>query len=168
MSSYNSRPRIIFYCHDGYKGGKPFEAKELFGMRIFSLFGNTYSDNALACTEKGVYDLIEERFITPVMYSNFSCGLSHRIGIDDGRLYSWGSGARGELGLGPTSGKREIDIPQDLRLDKIIDITCGESFSMALEITGNVYCWGQVNIHHFFIASISFDFFMFIIYCRSL
>jgi alpha-tubulin suppressor-like RCC1 family protein len=60
-----------------------------------------------------------------------------------GRIYSWGSGQNGQLGLGSV---KNCDFPvfiDFLQNEKIIDIVCGDSHALALAENGKVFGWGQ-------------------------
>ena len=64
------------------------------------------------------------------------------IFIADGRLYSWGSNQHGQCGLGFNS----IGVSEPLEITalkgvNIVQITCGETHSMALDSNNNVYTY---------------------------
>lgn len=65
-----------------------------------------------------------------------------------GKIYSWGSGQNGQLGLGnsepiQSSPIYEPTLIQSLESYKVNDIMCGESNSIAFTETGKIYGWGQ-------------------------
>jgi alpha-tubulin suppressor-like RCC1 family protein len=74
-------------------------------------------------------------------------GWGHTIARSaDGRLFSWGSNQHGQCGLGFTStGVSEPAEITALKGVNIIQITCGESHSMALDSENNVYTWGSAS-----------------------
>lgn len=138
LTSVTSRPSIVYYSNHG----ELLQAKSLFGCKINSIFGNTYTDNVIACTDRGLYDLIAEKFISDEKYTNFSCGLSHCNALLDKQLYSWGEGKLGELGL--SNSKTVVATPTAVTsLKDIVQINSGESFVLAVDSIGNLYSWGQ-------------------------
>ncbi|CEG44772.1 FOG: RCC1 domain [Plasmopara halstedii] len=71
-------------------------------------------------------------------------GASHSAAIDEtGKLYVWGSNEYGKLGLGESS---EIEVlPREveaLRGVKIVDVSCGDYFTAAVDEDGKMYSWG--------------------------
>ena len=72
-----------------------------------------------------------------------SCGAKHMLALTNENLvYSWGTGENGRLGLGDTVG-RNIPTQVDWFINKEIKfIECGESHSIALTSTGDIFSWG--------------------------
>ena len=68
----------------------------------------------------------------------------------DGTIWSWGENSKGELGLGDTTSRNEptlvgVDVliaPNNQPIDPIIEISTGESHTLALTKEGKVYAWG--------------------------
>lgn len=60
-----------------------------------------------------------------------------------GRVYAWGSGQNGQLGLGSVRNSNEPAFIDFLKDEKVIDIICGDSNALALTQSGKVYGWGQ-------------------------
>lgn len=62
-----------------------------------------------------------------------TCGVSHVMAIDQkGRLFGWGDGKNGSLGLGDTK-KRMSVCPISFFEDKrVIDVSCGDRFSVVI------------------------------------
>jgi len=53
----------------------------------------------------------------------------------------WGRNNKGQLGLGDTTKRK---IPQKLNLKNISQmIVCGDEYSMALDINGDIWSWGS-------------------------
>jgi hypothetical protein len=63
----------------------------------------------------------------------------------DGKVYSWGSGQNGQLGLGNTSSTTAFvpTLVEHLKDFKVKDILCGESHSLAVTECNNIFAWGQ-------------------------
>ena len=82
--------------------------------------------------------------------SQISCGLQHGLALskDDGTVYSWGKGERGQLGrelLG--EGTRHYETPQpiptDLLPSPVIELSCGLNHSACLTDDNRVWIWGK-------------------------
>ncbi|XP_018572762.1 uncharacterized protein LOC108912084 isoform X2 [Anoplophora glabripennis] len=74
---------------------------------------------------------------------SISCGRKHTLALTDYGVYSWGSNAYGQLGLGHFV--QESPYPQilsSIASVKIIDVAAGQYHSIALTSTGKVYTWG--------------------------
>ena len=73
-----------------------------------------------------------------------SCGLGHALFlVDEGKVYSWGNGGNGRLGLGDLHDRTEAAAVSELANETVSMIQCGASHSMALTKTGRVYSWGK-------------------------
>jgi len=86
-----------------------------------------------------------------VQFCRIACGDTHNLAVStDGRVFSWGLGNVGELGLG---GKNFTVQPEAIeRVDEdlvqmpfFVDIACSQLVSLALTLTGSVYEWGFVT-----------------------
>lgn len=75
---------------------------------------------------------------------DISCGLGHALFLSqDGKIFSWGNGGHGRLGLGDLSDRTEacnVIFPTN---EKFISVQCGASHSLALTAKGQVYSWGK-------------------------
>jgi alpha-tubulin suppressor-like RCC1 family protein len=72
-----------------------------------------------------------------------SGSLHNTVVTRTGKLFSWGNGANGRLGLGSSAS---FDTPQLLEAvaDKeFVQISCGSSFNTALTKDGQLYTWGR-------------------------
>lgn len=59
---------------------------------------------------------------------------------DDGEVFSWGRNTFGQLGPGNTTNS---NIPVKIDIPPTVSISCGAEFRIALDIEGNVWCWGR-------------------------
>lgn len=59
-------------------------------------------------------------------------------------MYAWGVGTHGQLGLGEkidyVSSPRPVNLPENV---KIVQVSCGEQFTLALSENGDIYSWGD-------------------------
>ena len=96
----------------------------------------------------GLNDTIERSspalvtYLSTITVSAIAVGQNHSLALtNDGKVYAWGSGSAGKLGLGLISDKEIIPklIPN---FSSVSAIAVGESHSLALTNDGNVYAWG--------------------------
>ncbi|XP_043827226.1 probable E3 ubiquitin-protein ligase HERC6 [Dromiciops gliroides] len=95
------------------------------------------------CKKPAPIQALETQIIVSV-----SCGKEHSLAVcKRGRVFSWGSGSEGQLGIGEF--KEQSFIPKqigDLSKVKIIQVSCGHYHSVALAQDGKVFSWGK-NSH---------------------
>uniref|UniRef100_A0A670K147 RCC1-like domain-containing protein n=1 Tax=Podarcis muralis TaxID=64176 RepID=A0A670K147_PODMU len=76
-----------------------------------------------------------------------SCGKEHSLAVcNNGRVFSWGAGAFGQLGTGELKERLIPKKVDGLSKYKIIQVACGNYHSIALAKDGRVFSWGQ-NTH---------------------
>lgn len=75
---------------------------------------------------------------------DIACGLGHTLFLTNtGRVYAWGNGGNGRLGLGDLHDRNEACLISGLQEEIISQIVCGASHSLALTNKGQVYAWGK-------------------------
>jgi hypothetical protein len=75
---------------------------------------------------------------------DISCGLGHALFLTNfGRVFSWGSGGNGRLGVGDTIDRTEACLVTGLCSELIVSVTCGASHSLAITSKGQIYSWGK-------------------------
>lgn len=84
----------------------------------------------------------------PVQIIKVECSSSFTIALSSqGYLYSWGLGKSGSLGLGETSYSETPVRIEKLHGDRpcvnMTDISSGSSHSLAVDIDGRIYSWGN-------------------------
>ncbi|CAI5712013.1 unnamed protein product [Peronospora destructor] len=71
-------------------------------------------------------------------------GANHSAAIDeDGKLLVWGSNEYGKLGLGHSKDMEEL--PREVEALEginIVDVSCGDYFTAAVDADGKMYSWG--------------------------
>ena len=73
-----------------------------------------------------------------------SCGLGHALFLlNNGKVFSWGNGGNGRLGLGDLVDRTEATLITELCNDNITAVQCGASHSLALSDKGKVFSWGK-------------------------
>lgn len=70
---------------------------------------------------------------------------AHSAAIDtQGRLWVWGRNDAGQVGDGTTTNRNKpLEIPVNGGLAKIASVACGESHTVAADIDGNLWAWGD-------------------------
>ena len=101
---------------------------------------------------------VEERHVPGYVYSegelkgkkiiSVSAGGNYLLVLSaDGHIYGWGHNTFGQLGCGTTSDSVFLPVAVDtsggLRGKKVVQISAGVSFSLALTADGKVYAWGD-------------------------
>lgn len=127
------------------------------GRRVHGISGGS---NLYALCDDGIRDAITGEQIgrvntkpqqqlgkisTPPICAS-SGGKANILATTDGKLYSWGVGKYGELGLG--ASKVEINQPSEVVISPdlpkpIIQVSCGNGHAFAIDNVGNLYGWGQ-------------------------
>lgn len=82
------------------------------------------------------------------LVADISCGLGHALFLvrtgSGGRVYSWGNGGNGRLGLGDATDRTEaVLVNRHVENEDVVSVQCGASHSMVLTKQGKVYCWGK-------------------------
>jgi alpha-tubulin suppressor-like RCC1 family protein len=73
-----------------------------------------------------------------------SCGGKHMLALShERRVYSWGSGDYGVLGLGDEIGHNTPQLIKELANEEMICIITGDFNSGAINTNGHLYLWGN-------------------------
>ncbi|KRX07811.1 Regulator of chromosome condensation 1/beta-lactamase-inhibitor protein II [Pseudocohnilembus persalinus] len=84
------------------------------------------------------------QFKTQLKIKSISAGFYHCLLLSDqGKIYSFGRGTSGQLGLGNFLNQETPQLIQ--QLNDIVQIKSGESHNLALNKQGHVYSWGINN-----------------------
>jgi alpha-tubulin suppressor-like RCC1 family protein len=106
--------------------------------------GSGGSPNTLHGLRSEIYPVILEYLPPKSIVVDISCGLAHSLFLlDSGRVLSRGNGSNGRLGLGDCSDRVEASFVSILSNDFITSVQCGACHSLALNVKGELYCWGK-------------------------
>lgn len=84
-----NRPGIVYYSCTHSDGTSSLEqATALFGSVVHGIVGNNNSDDVIALTEKGVFDLNTSKIISDSEFITFSCGYNHCVGSLGNHIHS--------------------------------------------------------------------------------
>lgn len=79
-----------------------------------------------------------------VKFQDIGIGVDHSYAIArDGRLFSWGGNAHGQLGLGDTIDRSSPALVATATKFVQLNGSCGNYRSMAISQSGNVFMWGK-------------------------
>mmetsp|Transcript_21239 Transcript_21239/g.27128 ORF Transcript_21239/g.27128 Transcript_21239/m.27128 type:complete len:558 (+) Transcript_21239:73-1746(+) len=88
--------------------------------------------------------MIKDPVLENQKITQIACGGFHTAAItEDGKLYTWGGGEHGQLGHGNKENCHRPTLVQSLLSQKLTQVTCGWSHTVALTNDGNVYTWGN-------------------------
>src|SRR5699024_10911370 len=83
--------------------------------------------------------------ITPPKFVDVAAGRDHSLAVDaDGHVWATGSNAFGQLGVDTNGSSLNgfVMVP-GLEGVKIVSVSAGDGFSLALSDDGDVYAWGR-------------------------
>lgn len=77
--------------------------------------------------------------------SHIECGYNFMAALTSaGLIYTWGTGAHGQLGLGEDRREKFVDAPQLIEsLPEMTQIACGDEFMAAIDSDGKCWTWGR-------------------------
>ncbi len=127
------------YCQTSKRASEFCQSNEFWRDKYKYDFGLSLPKNPT----KLWVNLYRERL--PIKNSPVSAGSEHYAVIDNrGILYMAGENRFGQLGDG-TKNKSKIPIPINLPSGKVISVSCGNNFTMAITGNGKIYQWGFVS-----------------------
>ena len=142
---------IVYLCGEETHGVISLVEK-LLEQKIHRLGGGF--KKLFALSDENVYDVINcfssDRPLLAYhkLRSRQMCiGKNHSLLLGaDGRVYVWGKGTKGELGLGSKISFLEKPVPVIIKGD-VVNISSGDVHSCAVDSRGGLYSWGQ-NFDH--------------------
>ena len=111
---------------------------------IYSWGHNGYCQLGNGNTNQGLTPTVIPNAMVGRKVVQVACGSHHcLVRTSDGELFAWGQNNCGQIGTGSTSNQstpKKITNPFAAR--KVVDVTCGQTSSMVVLETGEVYGWG--------------------------
>lgn len=135
---------VVFLCGDASNGNIAMCASSLFSKVIHEVASD--GDDLIGLCRDGCYNLSTALpvFGCDFKASHFCTGKDAHfvLSSSQSKIYSWGEGSYGELGLGCC--KTKADEPTAIKHKaSFTSISCGECHGAALDLSGNAYSWGQ-------------------------
>merc|ERR550537_1324954 len=91
-------------------------------------------------------DCLNPKIIDGLRSMRVACaaaGLDHSAVVTaDGELWTFGSGAAGQLGTG---GMEDESTPLKVDLPKVLGVSCGGGHTVCFDADGRIWCFGRTN-----------------------
>ncbi|KAK1932289.1 putative E3 ubiquitin-protein ligase HERC4 [Phytophthora citrophthora] len=113
---------------------------------------NNSEQLGLDVADKQVFELRQVEALRNQVIVDFSAGERHSLALNEfGQVFAWGRGREGQLGLGDVAGVTSaVSLPRRvghaLAGQLVTKISCGESHSLALTVSGDVFMWGLLPV----------------------
>ncbi|KAG1696360.1 hypothetical protein DVH05_018491 [Phytophthora capsici] len=121
-------------------------------MALFVWGSNNSEQLGLDVADKEVFELRQVEALRNQVIVDFSAGERHSLALNEfGQVFAWGRGREGQLGLGDVAGVTgAVSLPRRvghaLAGQLVTKISCGESHSLALTVSGDVFMWGLLPV----------------------
>ncbi|KAG7390305.1 hypothetical protein PHYBOEH_007059 [Phytophthora boehmeriae] len=121
-------------------------------MALFVWGHNNAQQLGIDEPDKEVFDMRQVDALQGEVVVDFSAGERHSLALNEfGQVFAWGRGREGQLGLGDVKGVvSEVSRPEQvggaLSGQLVAKISCGESHSLALTVSGDVFMWGLLPV----------------------
>ncbi|POM63625.1 Regulator of chromosome condensation (RCC1)-like protein [Phytophthora palmivora] len=121
-------------------------------MALYVWGHNNSQQLGLDATDKDVFEMRQVETLRNEVIVDFSAGERHSLALNEfGQVFAWGRGREGQLGLGDVAGvASEVPLPRRvggaLAGQLVTKISCGESHSLALTVSGDVFMWGLLPV----------------------
>eukprot|EP00516_Mucochytrium_quahogii_P008471 CAMPEP_0203743782 /NCGR_PEP_ID=MMETSP0098-20131031/71_1 /ASSEMBLY_ACC=CAM_ASM_000208 /TAXON_ID=96639 /ORGANISM=" , Strain NY0313808BC1" /LENGTH=400 /DNA_ID=CAMNT_0050631111 /DNA_START=1439 /DNA_END=2637 /DNA_ORIENTATION=- len=133
----------VFICQNVHTRGTT--AEEVRGVKIVQLVAANQAKYAVS--EDGRVIDIGNGKHTPIDIPVHMLALGNDfaacIGQHDKRLYSWGNGPWGQLGLAHARGSKVLEALRTVKEHVFQQVACGDKHGAAVTIGGTVFTWGR-------------------------
>ncbi|XP_012252206.2 RCC1 and BTB domain-containing protein 1-like isoform X2 [Athalia rosae] len=138
--AYGSGPHVLALTHTG---------------EVFSWGHNGYFELGNGSSNQGLTPTIVGLQLGGKIIVDIACGSHHSMALtDDGEVYAWGQNNCGQVGSGISSHQgvpRKVN--SALTGKKVVSIFCGQTSSVAVTESGDVYGWGYNGVGQLGIGS---------------
>jgi len=108
-----------------------------FGASETGALGTTLTPSSQSLSPRVIKGLSANKIV------QVACGVAHSLILTRfGMVFSTGSGLRGALGHGDQNDKTEATRIKALTSVPVAQIACGDDFSLAVSVTGELFTWG--------------------------
>uniref|UniRef100_M4B7C0 BTB domain-containing protein n=1 Tax=Hyaloperonospora arabidopsidis (strain Emoy2) TaxID=559515 RepID=M4B7C0_HYAAE len=121
-------------------------------MALYVWGHNTSQQLGLDVADDQVVELTQVQALLNEVIVDFSAGERHSLALNEfGHVFAWGRGREGQLGLGDVIGVTgAVSTPRRindaLAGHFITKVSCGDSHSLALTVSGDVFMWGLLPV----------------------
>ncbi|KAF4318546.1 hypothetical protein BBO99_00008286 [Phytophthora kernoviae] len=121
-------------------------------MALFVWGHNNAQQLGIDVSDKELFEMRQVEALQGEVIVDFSAGERHSLALNEfGQVFAWGRGKEGQLGLGDVAGvSSEVSTPRRvggaLSGQLVTKISCGESHSLALTVSGDVLMWGLLPV----------------------
>ncbi|KAK7864423.1 hypothetical protein R5R35_000463 [Gryllus longicercus] len=127
--AYGSGPHVLAYTEDG---------------DLYTWGHNGYCELGNGSSNQCWVPSLVQSMLTGKVVVEVACGSHHSLALtDDGEVYAWGQNNCGQVGSGMSANQslpRRVNSVLSAR--RCITIACGQTSSIAVTDTGEVYGWG--------------------------
>ncbi|RMX68864.1 hypothetical protein KXD40_008392 [Peronospora effusa] len=118
-------------------------------MTLYVWGHNKSQQLGLDVVENELLEITEIKSLRNEVIVDISAGASHSLALNEfGHVFAWGRGREGQLGLGDvaTDLSKPRRIGGTLATELVTKISCGESHSLAVTVSGDLFMWGLLPV----------------------
>ncbi|GBG34586.1 Serine/threonine-protein kinase Nek9 [Hondaea fermentalgiana] len=113
------------------------------GGRLVS-FGRCDLQLGYATADSVAIQVLPRRIDLDVRITKLSTALHHTVAVDQhGRIWTWGHGQHGRLGLGDEKTRIEPNLVREMASHVVTRVATGKDHTLAVTSHGNLYAWGS-------------------------
>ncbi|CAA7404961.1 unnamed protein product [Spirodela intermedia] len=127
------------------QGSGPDDCESLGDVYVW---GKVWFDGVDGCSKTDVLlpKLLESNIVLEVQH--IACGARHAALVTrQGEVFTWGEDNGGRLGRGYHTDFSHPQLIESLAIYNIDYVVCGEHHSCAISVSGDLYTWGNDNLH---------------------